>query len=140
MSDLEMEDNMEMAHPLAEHDFLEDQNEMFELRKQRKNDMEKIEQNPADYINRLKVERARNAASKLIDKIKRGHDETAAETVDNIIEQEIDDHTTEQKLLNLVGDGDVNMDDGCNDFESLTANGVTFHFANVKSIVINIHK
>lgn len=132
-----MEDNMEMAHPLAEHDFLEDQNDMFEMRKQRKSNMEKIEQNPTDYINRLKVERARTAAANLIEKIKRGHDETASETIDNIIEQDIDDHATEQNILDKINDTqDVH------DFQDLSFSegGVTFHFANVQSIVINIHK
>lgn len=132
----DMGDNMEMAHPLAEHDFLEDQNDMFEMRKQRKSNMEKIEQNPTDYINRLKVEHARTAAANLIEKIKRGHDETASETIDNIIEQDIDDHATEQNILDKISD------DSPPDFQDLSFSegGVTFHFANVQSIVINIHK
>lgn len=135
-----MEDNMEMAHPLAEHDFLEDQNDMFEMRKQRKNDMEKIEQNPTDYINRLKVERARTAAANLIEKIKRGHDETASETIDNIIQQDVDDHATEQNILDKINDANDAQD--VQDFQDLSFSegGVTFHFANVQSIVINIHK
>lgn len=155
---------MSVDHPLAEHEFLDDDHEMFTLREARRAEMEKIESDPQAYIENMKILAAREKAAQLLTQMRdRGveADDPEEESEENMLAKPKSPKSPNSAaaaapaapnaLDEVSDDGDVDvppMIGGSQipDFEHVAETevdvpaGTVINISNVRKLVINIRK
>lgn len=93
----------ELEHPLVDHDFLDNDHEILELRRQRRQQMENIESEPEAYIKKIQEERAiqdsKLLLNKLINKTQNNNCDEDDENDENDDEELIEEEIVEEELI-----------------------------------------